>query len=84
MRNAQFIDFCRSVNDEETAQLYEDTIHPEEVHHHQRGREYLEKVATTPEIQERIRNATRSSLAIADELQILTEKTTGLQNIPLS
>ena len=84
IRNAQFIDFCRSVNDEKTAKLYEDVIHPEEIHHHRRGREYLEKVATTPEIQERIRNATRSSLAIADELQLLAEKTTGLHNIPLS
>ncbi len=84
VRNAQFIDFCRSVEDEETAQLYEQVIHPEEIHHHRRGREYLEKVATTPEIQERIRNAARSSLAIADELQILTEKSTGLHNIPLS
>jgi len=84
VRNAQFIDFCRSVDDEKTAELYENIIHPEEIHHHRRGREYLEKVATTPEIQERIRNATRSSLAIADELQILTERTTGLHNIPLS
>ncbi len=84
VRNAQFIDFCRSVQDEETAQMYEQVIHPEEIHHHRRGREYLEKVATTSEIQERIRNAARSSLAIADELQILTEKTTGLHNIPLS
>lgn len=84
VRNAQFIEFCRSIGDEKTAELYEDVIHPEEIHHHRRGREYLEKIATTPDIQERIRAATMSSLAIADELQTLTEKTTGLQNIPLS
>ena len=84
VRNAQFIAFCHSVGDLETARLYEEVIHPEEIHHHRRGREYLEKVAVSPEIQARVADATRSSLAIADELQTLTEKTTGLHNIPLS
>lgn len=84
IRNAQFIDFCLAAGDKETARMYEKTIHPEEIHHHHRGREYLEKVADTPEIQERVRNAVRSSLAIADELQILTERTTGLHPVPLS
>lgn len=84
IRNAQFIDFCHAVGDAETAQMYEKTIHPEEIHHHRRGREFLERIADTPEIQERVRSATLSSLAIADELQTLTEKTTGLHNIPLS
>lgn len=84
VRNAQFIEFCRSVGDDKTAELYEDVIHPEEIHHHRRGREYLEKIAHSAEIQDRIRAATLSSLAIADELQSLTEKTTGLHHIPLS
>ncbi|MEM6796483.1 MAG: ferritin-like domain-containing protein [Acidobacteriota bacterium] len=84
VRNAQFIDYCRKVGDEETARLYEDTIHPEEIHHHQRGRAYLEKVATTPEVQQRITNATQSCLAIADELQSLAEMTTGVPNLPVS
>ena len=38
VRNAQFIDFCRAVGDTVTAQLYEGTIHPEEIHHHRVGR----------------------------------------------
>ncbi|MEM9555362.1 MAG: ferritin-like domain-containing protein [Acidobacteriota bacterium] len=84
VRNAQFIAFCRSVGDEDTARLYEEIIHPEEIHHHRRGREVLERIATTPEIQARVATATRSSLAIADELRSLAEKTTGLTNIPLS
>jgi len=84
VRNAQFIAFCHSVGDTKTAKLYEDIVHPEEIHHHRRGREILEKYATTPEIQALVGTATRSSLAIADELQSLTEKATGLSPIPSS
>ncbi len=84
VRNAQFIAFCHSVGDAETAKLYEEIVHPEEIHHHRRGREILEKYATTPEIQAKVTTAVRSSLAIADELQSLTEKMTGLHTIPVS
>lgn len=84
VRNAQFIDFCHAAGDPVTAKLYEDIVHPEEIHHHRRGREILEKYATTPELQAQVANAVRSSLAIADELQNLAEMTTGLQNIPVS
>lgn len=84
VRNAQFIAFCHSVGDTETARLYETTIHPEESHHHLRGRQILEKYATTPEIQQLVTTAVNSSLAIADELRNLMEKTTGLASIPLS
>lgn len=84
VRNAQFIAFCHSVGDVDTARLYEKTIHPEESHHHHRGRQILEKYATTPEIQQSVRTAVHSSLAIADELRNLMEKSTGLASIPLS
>lgn len=84
IRNAQFIDFCHSVGDTKTAKLYEESIHPEEIHHHRRGREILEKYATTSESQALVANAVRSSLAIADELQSLSEKATGLHSLPVS
>lgn len=84
VRNAQFITFCHSVGDTKTAKLYEDIVHPEEIHHHRRGREILEKYATTPEIQAKVTTAVHSSLAIADELQTLTERATGLHPIPAS
>lgn len=84
VRNAQFIEFCHSVGDEKTARLYEKVIHPEEIHHHRRGRKILEKYATTPRIQAEIASAMRSTLAIADELQTLAEKTTGISNVPVS
>ncbi len=84
VRNAQFIEFCHSVGDTKTAKLYEDIVHPEEIHHYRAGRRFLEKYATTPEIQAKVVNAMRSSLAIADELQSLTAKATGLHAIPVS
>jgi rubrerythrin len=84
VRNDQFIAFCRATGDLKTAKLYEDIIQPEEVHHHRRGREFLEKHAITPELQAAAAGAMHSSLAIADELKNLAEIATGLPNIPLS
>jgi hypothetical protein len=84
VRNAQFIEFCRTVGDTETAKLYLEIIHPEEIHHHEMGSQLLGKYALTDELQELAASATRSSLAIADELRTLTEKATGMRSIPVS
>jgi bacterioferritin (cytochrome b1) len=84
IRNTQFVNFCRSVGDEETARLYADVIQPEEAHHYVLGRQILEKYATTPELQELVAAAVRNTLAIADELRNLAAKTTGVHNIPVS
>lgn len=84
VRNRQFIAFCRSAGDEETARLYEDVIQPEEVHHHEEGRRFLERHATTPEAQEAAADAVRTTLAVADELKTLAEKATGVDTLPVS
>lgn len=84
VRNRQFIDFCRSAGDQETARLYEEVIQPEEVHHHEEGRRFLERHATTPEAQEAVAAAVRTTLAIADELKTLAEKSSGLDTLPVS
>ena len=84
VRNAQFVNFCRSVGDEGTARLYNEIIQPEEQHHHELGRRVLEKYASTPELQELAAAAVRNTLAIADELRNLAAKTTGVHNIPVS
>ena len=84
VRNRQFIELCRSVGDGETAALYADVIQPEEERHHREGRALLETYATTPELQQAAAAATRSTLAIADELRTLTEMTTGMHSIPTS
>ena len=84
VRNRQFIAFCRSAGDEATARLYEEVIQPEEVHHHEEGRHFLERHATTPEAQEVTAAAVRTTLAIADELKTLAEKATGVDTLPVS
>jgi bacterioferritin (cytochrome b1) len=84
VRNRQFVAFCRSAGDPETARLYEDIIQPEEGHHHRLGREILEKYAVTAELQELTLAATRNTLAIADELRNLAAKSTGVHSIPVS
>ncbi|HSL84070.1 MAG TPA: ferritin-like domain-containing protein [Thermoanaerobaculia bacterium] len=84
VRNRQFIAFCRAAGDEETARLYEDVIQPEEVHHHEEGRRFLERHATTPEAQEAVAEAVRTTLAVADELKTLAEKATGVDTLPVS
>ena len=84
VRNDQFITFCESIGDDETARLYREIIQPEEVHHHHLGREILEKYAVTPELQEMVAAATHNTLAIADELRTLSEKATGLTALPVS
>jgi hypothetical protein len=84
VRNDQFVRFCASVGDHATARLYSEVIQPEEQHHHLLGRTIVEKYATSPELQELAAAAVRNTLAIADELRNLAEKTTGLHNLPVS
>ena len=84
IRNAQFVNFCRSVGDEGTARLYDEVIQPEEVKHHELARAILEKLCTTAELQEAAAAAARNTLAIADELRTLAEKSTGMHPIPVS
>ena len=84
VRNRQFIDFCRSVGDEGTARLYVEVIQPEEVKHHELGRAFLARHCSTPEQQAAASAATRNALAIADELQTLARKRSGMHPIPSS
>lgn len=84
VRNAQFIALCERMGDHETARLYRDVIQPEEVEHHRLGRAVLERLCVDAETQRLATEATRNTLAIADELSTLAERTTGLGPIPVS
>lgn len=84
VRNEQFIELCEQMGDTGTARLYRDLIQPEEVHHHELGRKVLERLCTTPELQRLAAEAARNTLAIADELSTLTERSTGMRSIPAS
>ncbi|MEO8876159.1 MAG: ferritin-like domain-containing protein [Polyangiaceae bacterium] len=82
VRNAEFVRFCRSQKDEATALLYEQTIEPDERHHHELGRSLLLKLATTDEAQAAARTASAQVLEIADELQELARLKMGISRVP--
>jgi uncharacterized ferritin-like protein (DUF455 family) len=82
VRNAEFAKFCRATGDEATARLYEETIQPDEKHHHELGRELLARLATTDESQAAARAASAKVLAIADELQELARLKMGVSRAP--
>jgi hypothetical protein len=84
VRNAQSVALCERLGDRETARLYREVIQPEEIEHHRLGRAVLERLCTTPELQRLAAEAARATLAIADELSTLAEKTTGHGPIPVS
>lgn len=84
VRNEQFIELCEQMGDPGTADLYRRVIQPEEIHHHELGRKVLERLCTTPELQRLAAQAARNTLAIADELSTLAERSTGMRSIPAS
>ncbi len=67
--NDSFLRYCESVGDQKTAQLYRHHIQPDELYHHQLGLRLLEKYATTPDAQQRAREAAGKTLEIAAELR---------------
>jgi rubrerythrin len=84
VRNAQFIALCERLGDGETARLYREIIQPEEIHHHRIGREWLERHCADAAAQELAARATRTTLAIADELSTLAQRSAGAGPIPSS
>jgi hypothetical protein len=82
VRNAEFIRFCRGKGDEETARLYEDTIQPDERHHHELGRRLLLDLAVTDEAQFAAREASRRVLSMAEELQEIARLKMGISRAP--
>jgi hypothetical protein len=82
VKNRQFIEFCERVGDKATAALYRDTIEPDERHHHELGRHFLLRLATTPAAQEAATAAARRTLALAEELQKKALATAGIHHAP--
>ncbi len=82
VRNAEFVRFCRAKEDEATALLYEQTIEPDEKHHHELGRTLLLKLARSEEAQSAARESSAKVLAIADELQELARMKMGISRAP--
>jgi hypothetical protein len=81
-RNLQFIKFCESRDDFETAKLYSEIIQPDENYHHLLGKTMLEKYAITEEAQTRARQAMKRTLEIAEELRGIAASKLGICQIP--
>jgi 1,2-phenylacetyl-CoA epoxidase catalytic subunit len=82
VRNAEFVRYCRAMGDEATARLYEDTIQPDENHHHELGRRLLLELATTDEARAAAREASRKVLSMAEELQEIARLKMGISRAP--
>jgi 1,2-phenylacetyl-CoA epoxidase catalytic subunit len=82
VRNAEFIRFCRARGDEATARLYEETIQPDEKHHHELGRQLLLELATTDADQAAARAASEKVLSMAEELQEIARLKLGITHAP--
>jgi 1,2-phenylacetyl-CoA epoxidase catalytic subunit len=82
VRNAEFVKFCRATGDEATARMYEETIQPDEKHHHDLGRRLLLELATTAEAQESARAASAKVLSMAEELQEIARLKAGITRAP--
>jgi 1,2-phenylacetyl-CoA epoxidase catalytic subunit len=82
VRNAEFSKFCRMTGDPVTARLYEDTIQPDEKHHHELGWSLLLELATTNEAQAAARDASKKVLSMAEELQEIARLKLGITRAP--
>jgi hypothetical protein len=82
VRNAEFIRFCHARGDAETARLYEETIQPDEKHHHELGRRLLLELAVTGEAQAAARASSARVLAMAEELQEIARLKMGISRAP--
>lgn len=82
VRNQCFIDFCLSLDDKETADLYTHVIQPDERHHHELGRVLLARYAVTPDQQKEARQAARRTLEMAEEIQEMARLRAGISRAP--
>lgn len=82
VKNVQFIELCERAGDASTAMLYRGVIQPDEQHHHELGRHFLERLAVDEEAQELARAAQARTIALAEELQTLAFKRSGVHHAP--
>jgi 1,2-phenylacetyl-CoA epoxidase catalytic subunit len=82
VRNGEFVRYCRAMGDEATARMYEETIQPDEKHHHELGRRLLLELATTEAAQAAAREASRKVLSMAEELQEIARLKMGISRAP--
>ena len=82
VKNVQFIELCEKAGDAATSMLYRGVIQPDEQHHHQLGRHFLERLAVDDESQRLARAAQAQTISLAEELQTLAFKRAGVHHAP--
>jgi hypothetical protein len=82
VRNDEFIRFCESRGDTQTAALYRDVIQPDERQHHELGRRLLVRLAVTDEAQDAARRVAKRTLDLAEELQEIARMKLGISRAP--
>jgi uncharacterized ferritin-like protein (DUF455 family) len=82
VRNEEFVRFCKSRGDNETAALYEEIIQPDERHHHALGRRLLGRLADNEAARALARTAARRTLELAEELQEIARMKLGVSRAP--
>jgi len=63
--NENFMALCARLGDHETVRIYRDCIQPDERAHQEMGRQLLARYATTPELQQKARDAVARTLSVA-------------------
>jgi hypothetical protein len=81
-KNEQFIEFCDMAGDRATANLYRESIQPDEEWHVRLGRMVLEKYAVTPELQTQARRAVEAVLDLAVKIQTKQLKEMKVSHAP--
>ena len=83
VRNEEFMRFCESRGDAETAALYRDVIQPDERHHHELGRPLLARLVGEPTSRGSWRSLpSRRTLELAEELQEIARLKMGVSRAP--
>ena len=81
-KNEQFIEFCEAAGDRETAAFYREQIQPDEQWHVDLGHRFLQKYATTAELQEKATSAAQSVLDLAVKIQNKQWKELNVSHAP--
>jgi hypothetical protein len=82
VKNLQFIELCDRAGDSATSLLYRGVIQPDEEYHHQLGRHFLRRLAVDEESQRLARAAQAHTIGLAEELQTVAFKRSGMHHAP--
>jgi 1,2-phenylacetyl-CoA epoxidase catalytic subunit len=80
--NELFIAFCEAAGDRITAQMYRESIQPDEKHHHEWGKRLLAHLAVDASRQEAARRAILRTLELAEELRSLAAGRLLVETLP--